>query len=1313
MEDLEAEWQLAASRLIFVERHAAALPIQTCYRRHRALRRFIQAAESQPYLSESISDLPLAAHRPGLAFRLPRTTRDARRVVWAHCTRIQTAWRTHIARRRYLDKLLRVRTVQSFGRMTPAKVRFRLMRVAAVRLQAWARAAVTRRLFLRLRRAAVIVQKTLRGYFSVLRRCQLQDRLWREMESRVQATRVLQNAVREYLARKRVKAIRLLIQKREHAALLLQRQWYKRNGFFHTFLLMSCYRELEREEADFGKLIGLRGRHVCARRIQRFYRIHRFNRVLTAAVTLQKWYRGRMGYLRTKLLRRRKYAARMLRHWARAKIDFRHRMARRIQRRWWLCGYGRLLRHLDFTARRMDREVAELSNRERYTAAARLQSWLRMLSQRWRYRLICCAKCIQRSYRSFRAKMQWMQLRNSVRSIFAKDVVGNIIVKATASIVHGRIQTMQELVVSLQAQIRGWLARRAKLLREQAMLHRMRCMIRLQTFWKKHLVSIKRSIFNFRNGNRYGSVTHIRDLVIALNRDTRRHISIFDPRIGMTITTLLSRLGLEQYAEMFPKQLSLVSDLTRFDVQDYKDLYDGWQARIEREAATRGININKGSKRLSIPKDVLESIFNVTSLKIYPSSKTQQQTLISIAPIVEIMSSAELIQFIKSEFMRKFGTSFSTKASNIAYSIAEELYGSYSNYSSLGSVLTMANITRTIASANTSNKIKPLLAARISAAYDSAQELQRNIQRCKLCSATLEDGCERAIQLLDAGCLLSRVFDASKSVVYFKRRFNFLYKSYSYFKLSKSRNDSVLSSGLCIPNRIPRESQRLDSIIDNTKKLYTGGADYRELEFDVCISKIMLSALEPLYVANKGFQLLQCIFRFHIFKKITKRGRLHLFLNSEMVRYIRYRRKNLVQSKWSMLRRIEGIALSMQDILLEKLQLRQEKIIQLSIIPRFGWKSYVDERGAVYWNNCVDSIFEAPLYSLAQWKSAEKIQSAYRRHLLLIKLKKAQQLQEYERLIAKERLKSQRYTINLVKLDIDLRSEPYSYANKELFLPWHLRFDQDFHLRPHVWLLMKSMDGLETFQVVLILRVKRSKSLEYCDVRTVQDVIIVDVPSSSIFKLNLSIGSAIEARYKGSVSFYPGKIMSLNRSRSGVEYFNILYDDGEFERRVPSVLIRMPQSEVDRLILLRDHYFKRLSMRERRLMHYTGLGADQRDRSIYLKTKIVFSQRALRYGWHYRKEKGKVLYYNPHERIKSWKAKEYSPEESASAIRIQSLCRMHICRERLKRILSKFTPESITHSAIEDGKKIAFIGYKLEGGEFSMKYCLRNYDSNS
>ena len=95
---------------------------------------------------------------------------------------------------------------------------------------------------------------------------------------------------------------------------------------------MCCYRELEIENSHYDTFISTLSRMFSARRIQRRFRLYYTSTRRKAAVDMQRWYRGRRGFLVTMRLRIETHASRRLHHWARARLRRRNAMARRIQR---------------------------------------------------------------------------------------------------------------------------------------------------------------------------------------------------------------------------------------------------------------------------------------------------------------------------------------------------------------------------------------------------------------------------------------------------------------------------------------------------------------------------------------------------------------------------------------------------------------------------------------------------------------------------------------------------------------------------------------------------------------------------------------------------------------------------------------------------------------------------------------------------------------------------------------------------------------------------------------------------------------------
>ena len=154
----------------------------------------------------------------------------------------------------------------------------------------------------------------------------------------------LQNRWREKRAVRRVSALRAEVERRELAAIFLQRIWYTFKGAFVTFLLMSCYREFDLIDKSYAGLATSMGRKHAAKVLQKYYHDRFVSRLMSNVVRLQCWYRACQGYNYVKVMRRQRWAVRKLHHWARVRMRHRHEYARTIQNFWWGLKPGRRLR---------------------------------------------------------------------------------------------------------------------------------------------------------------------------------------------------------------------------------------------------------------------------------------------------------------------------------------------------------------------------------------------------------------------------------------------------------------------------------------------------------------------------------------------------------------------------------------------------------------------------------------------------------------------------------------------------------------------------------------------------------------------------------------------------------------------------------------------------------------------------------------------------------------------------------------------------------------------------------------------------------
>jgi hypothetical protein len=837
---------------------------------------------------------------------------------------------------------------------------------------------------------------------------------------------------------------------------------------------------------------------------------------------------------------------------------------------------------------------------------------------------------------------------------------------------------------------------------------------------------MKRAIFRTamkRSLNSFSSVESLSQLVRVANGDTRRLLSVVDPRAGMMLSTLLARLELGEFFDMFPKsKYSLATDLQRLQLKDYMDLYGAWQLRLERESIARGTNRGKGTKKPAVPMEALEAMYAAASPRMYVCNIQRLKCVQALLPLQEALSYEQQFAFIKAEFLSKFGPALQSKSSNLAITVLAESDKSYSNYMALGTPLCMAAVSRIFASVSKSSEVKPELLKRIGRSYATPEELVRNRQRVKTCLRMCEQAMERALLLTDAGLIARMLYSSAKNAFLYKRRFHYLYiprnslaasllasKSNKRTTITKltavgvtAEDGKVRAGGLVISSLALRGEKKLQPIATSVNREFVGTAEYREVELGLCLCRLYLDSIERLYQADTGLRVLQCKFRYSVYKTLVRRARLSLFLHSEAQRYLHSRRTDYVRVRWDMFRRVEAVAVNMRDILSEKLVARQETEYRLKQMPRFGWTSFLDENELVYWVNKHQSSYETPLYTLTEWRAAQRLQRGYRRRLDRLVARRELMRIEQQRLVEIERRRAARYTLGMVSVSLTCGDEERERQIQEIGLPRRLQFDEDLVVRPRMWLLLcgDKEETHEHYEVVLVLRVKQGK----CDVRTVRDEIISGVALLRLSRLLLDRGSIVEARYKGLVAFYRGRITSIHTSTTG-EDANVRYDDGEFEPRVPLMFVRPPLDEVDVCLREKKAFLGREAQRVRRAEHYAALRQARIDSRLnqgeptpVVNVHIKFTQKPLRFGWSPRREKGQLIYVNLAMGVKSTKAREYSAAESAAVVRIQGVGRIHVCRRKLRALLAKFTIDYICKGAIEDARKTAFIGYKLEGG---------------
>jgi IQ calmodulin-binding motif len=303
------KWRAVVRAAVFAARSAAALLLQTQYRRWRARRLFLSLHYSHPLGGGLQSDIWLAPPRCAERVRycIEPEVRAERREVWAASIKLQTKWRVTAARKRYRALKAAALLVQARWRMWSDRRAYTLLRAAVITLQSFARMAVWAPKWRRLRPIPIILQRHMRGHLARLRVAALLRARYRALELSPQcplAVVVIQTAWRSHTARKRAAAVRAAAAAMWYAALLVQRAWYRRLGNWTTFLLLGCLREADADDAALAAAAAAWYRSLRSKRVGKLYRARWQWRRQTAANKLQCWWRRAQGVFIAAGLRR-------------------------------------------------------------------------------------------------------------------------------------------------------------------------------------------------------------------------------------------------------------------------------------------------------------------------------------------------------------------------------------------------------------------------------------------------------------------------------------------------------------------------------------------------------------------------------------------------------------------------------------------------------------------------------------------------------------------------------------------------------------------------------------------------------------------------------------------------------------------------------------------------------------------------------------------------------------------------------------------------------------------------------------------------
>lgn len=601
-------WKETVSKGIYLEREHSVLPIQCLYRQWRDRNKFIRLHLAGPY-NGPLSDIYLGPQR-FVKYRIPRLIRATRRMLWSAAILIQTQWRRYWIQKDFLVQLRRVILLQSIVRMYPKWVQYRRLKRITIKCQAWARRTVKRNFFKLLKIKTIIVQKYVRRYLAILLKMRLLNLEWIKLEDPMSAIIKLQCRWRIYRAKIKVKALRDHLELRERSALYIQSLWYKRNHAFHTFVLMSAYRVTEINENRLEDLSEQMGRVYSSRKIQREYRKHYNKRVISSAIKIQCWYRGTRGYRVVEKLRREKWAARKLHHWARVMMKYKHRCSRIIARAWWKAKRGRFIRHIHAVARRLDLEEDKKRKQIEYYAAERIQSLCHLINAKYYVIRYKAALVIQKGFRPYINKLMWKKrfkdMSQSVVRKIVNNALGRGLILATKRVMI--IHTIK--VIVLQRYIRGYIVRAIMKRQRKWALVLGKSIIKIQRFWRSSGEFLKavQEVMALKKyeSNVYRNDETVHEVLLHLQRDIQKYYSSIDPRVGLLTTQFLKRIGLSDLIPFFTssnfKSCKYILDFKiKYNAEKLFDLYEKWIRKLEKtQDKEKNKNMKKWNKNVFI-----------------------------------------------------------------------------------------------------------------------------------------------------------------------------------------------------------------------------------------------------------------------------------------------------------------------------------------------------------------------------------------------------------------------------------------------------------------------------------------------------------------------------------------------------------------------------------------------------------------------------------------------------------------------------------------------------------------------------------------
>lgn len=1375
------------SREIFMERTNAVVPIQCLYRWWRDRRKFLNLHLAAPY-NGPLSDIYLGPARLDNVFFIPTIIRSQRRMLWQASILIQTQFRRYVIQKEFLKKLRKVILLQSILRMFPKWKKYLQLKKAATFTAACVRRTLQRSRFLRLKEATLVVQKFVRRYLCILLKHRCFRAVCGDIEQQLTAIIKIQRKWRIFKAQHKVASMKHHSIMREWAALFLQKNWYRVRGSFPTFVLMSCYRVCEQNDRDFNSYCFKKARYYAARTIQRYYLLHYEKRVMGAIIKVQCWFRGCLGYQYTHLLRRKLWASRKLHHWAKGMMKYKHRCARMIQRLWWSNKSGRMLCHLHYKAKVLDMNSIRLQHQRQKRAATKIQAlvhgyWCR----RWVY-YHKAALVIQKPIRFFLARKRWKREVLARATAAVNKIVGNIVGRGLILAVRKTVQHHNTAAINIQKVYRSYVVRVILLKTKQVAKRQGVAILKIQRFWRQSgaFITAVQEVMAMKkmDHNAYRLCKCLHDIFISMHECCLQYFHSFDPRAGLLTSSLLYRLGLIELLPMFPQKIyKYAVDLRVLTLDSMIVLYNKWQSR-ELEKLKKD-NPNALLKHVPVPRSSFQDIINCLKPRIPPKNQKEFDTVNQIMPVQEIMSQLEFEAFVVASHSERFGSAFTSRAENLARCLKERAWTNYNNFKGIGAVLTKSQILRSLVCAKSPGEVKPILDSIVMLEDNTAVNLnERSWDRSRVSNSAhhLQMGIEMAIIVCPEGIIRSELTKIASDVATYKRRFNYIVSKLKTEKLKKyqkgNQHKVAMTNKVAIENKkklsnkiqIPKKGidENYEIVHDNSAttilsaqqsvdRNFVGTDEDTELELNISVCKLYFSVLSKYFKLSNAVQSLKNTWHNHSLARSVRKQRIEIFLQHQVEKYMIDRSTNYTYLTWKKLRKQE-IMKNRMDAILEGIRQRVENAQwEMSWVPVFGWHSEMDHKGYPIWLSVdwtIPSTYEMPQYTMLHWNAATRIQWKVHPFLAIVRERRRlrdearqKEIAHQEKLLMDAFNKSQHFVsvsldvnrltiLNLLNLDF----KPTLAHDPEAMLPYRLRFDSSPNFKALDWVLIKADDI--NYISAIILKMKTNK--KRCDVRLISGEILNNIEISNLCRVNFDIGSRIEARFKRGTLFYSGVVTAVLETGDHEKVYNIKYDDGEQEMKVPLSYIRISGCGLANFITERRRLISFHAKREQRLAHYNeirkarfevlqdrikvnyhkyyqyleairyGTKLDSSARQLIglveasdklcmlqkvVDCRVYYTKAAIRYGWTQEKDvEGKQVIYVNYSTNESQKNPPlYTSEEHVCCKKIQAIWKVFQAKSHVLKLLLQDSIESIVKKAINRYQSESFIGYEMEG----------------